>query len=233
MSSSNPYREHYSSEGQTQISARIDDDLKADIEQLADERGISQTDLICQSLAETVNDAGMIDAGTEIEPEDPTARELYRSMVDRMDPGEETGLTPIKHLLSQDTQIPSDQIAMWIQRLSKRGFTHIRASAPGRSVTRYAVAVKPPQAEPGEWSPYSHDLEPDTDEVTNAKKTIDEITDDADPITDTDPLTQEVEIDSSDPNFESLEDKLNEHLRRAGTQKSKPVATDGGNNDRQ
>lgn len=197
MSKSNPYREHYSSEGQTQISARIDDDLKADIKQLADERGISQTELIAQSLAETVADAGMVDAGSEIKPDDPTARELYQAMLDRLPTAKDVPLAPHKRLLAQDTQIPADQIPIWIKRLADNGYATIRAGALGTAKTRYGVSVKPPTAEPREWSPYDDDPDPDDDEVSEADDKIDE-TSDGDPITDDeeDPVAADAGIES-------------------------------------
>lgn len=197
--SSNPYRDHYSSEGQTQISARMDDDLKADIEQLADDRGINQGDLIEEACAKEVADAGMIDAGEVVEPEDSIEKDLYQTLIDIVETGKFVGLKPVRSIISQESQVPSDKIPMWIERLMKRGFAQLRASAPGTDKTRYAIAVKPPEAEPFEWT--VEDPDPDDEEVTNADDKIDEISsDDAEPITDADedPITDDTEIESDD-----------------------------------
>ena len=203
--SSNPYREHYSSKGQTQVSARIDDDLKADIEQLADDRDLTQGDLIEETLAKAVADAGMIGAGDVIEPHDPIERDLYQTLIDTVETAKDVGLKPVRSIIAQESQVPSDRIPMWIERLMDRGFAQIRASAPGTDKTRYAIAVKPPESEPFEWTVESPN--PDPDEVTNADDQIDETTNDAEPITDDseDPINDEAGIESDDDHILELD----------------------------
>jgi antitoxin component of RelBE/YafQ-DinJ toxin-antitoxin module len=196
--SSNPYRDHYSSEGQTQVSARIDDDLKADIKQLAEDRDLTQGDLIEETLAKAVADAGMIDAGNVIDPDDPIERDLYQTLIETVETGKFVGLKPVRSIIAQECQVPSDKIPMWIERLMDKGYSQIRSAAPGQHNTTYAFAVKPPENEPFGWQPEDFDADPD--EVTNADENLGKLIDDAEPIIDDDedPITDEEEIDSDD-----------------------------------
>lgn len=196
--SSNPYRDNYSSEGQTQISARVDDDLKADIEQLADDRGIAQGDLIEEALAKEIADAGLIETDT-VDPDDPIERDLYQTLIETVRTGKFVGLKPVRSIISQDSQVPSDKIPMWIERLMDKGFAQIRAAAPGQHNTTYSFAVKPPESEPFGWKPEEFDA--DEDQLSeDADDHLDQTTDDAEPITDADedPIADDTEIESDD-----------------------------------
>lgn len=202
----NPYRDHYSSEGQTQKSFRYhDEQFDEDLKKLAEKRDLNQSELIRQVLTQEIADAEIIDIGGAVEPDDPIEKDLYQTLIETVRTGKFVGLRPVRSIIAQESQVPSDKIPMWIERLMGKGYAQIRAAAPGQHHTTYAMAVKPPEAEPFEWQPEDFDADPD--EVTNADDHLSKTTDDAEPITndDEDPISDDAGIESSDDHVLNLD----------------------------
>lgn len=111
-----------SSKNKTQLSTRVDADLKAAFKRAADANGENMTDAVDQLLREYIDDAGeAVDGGY---PADTTLESGYRALRQRADPDTlRLGTETAESVVAQATSVPSDGVRREVlDPLERRGF---------------------------------------------------------------------------------------------------------------
>ena len=112
-----------SSKGKTQLSVRVDDDLKQAFKSAADANGETMTDAADRLLREYVDDAGE-SVGDSAYPADRTLNEGYRALRKRADPDTRTlGTDAAESVVAQATSVSKSGVRREVlDPLERRGY---------------------------------------------------------------------------------------------------------------
>lgn len=115
-----------SSKGQTQLSIRVDDDLKAAFKRAADANGETMTDAAEQLLREYIGDAG--ESIDDTYPSDTTLENGYRALQQRADPDTmRIGTETAESVVAQATSVPAGGVRREVlDPLERRGYIRYR-----------------------------------------------------------------------------------------------------------
>jgi len=149
--------EGYSSAGDTQLSARVPEELKEEFKAACEAVGETMTDMIEKKMAEVVEEHGDGVSGEgEYYPDDPYERELYEACLKFAT--DDLKIYQQKHArrIARETQDTSvDDLAVSLDNLRKAGFIALGPMPvymAGEAAKKWRHwHVKPPCADPDHW----------------------------------------------------------------------------------
>ncbi|WP_435062367.1 hypothetical protein [Halobaculum sp. EA56] len=146
-----PRKQQSKSNDSAQLSVRCDAELKAEYQDVLDDRGDSMSDDLRRHMESVVRRARGRDTSDEYRPDDETLARVYDALLAFANDSLKLTLDHYDSAVANQADVKKGSLDAFTHRLQKRGYVNLSGDGPGVRQSKTYVRVKPPAADPEQW----------------------------------------------------------------------------------